>query len=159
MLNVNPLTMLLHLTLTAPGTDWAAEGLAEGHEDIVDGNPPFGRQRVPEYCFGFIRRTGFYITEAVADTVHMGVHADPGLAESQCYDEIGRFPADARKAEKRVQVIRDFSIIVIQKETADGKNGVRLAFVKSHRIDILPDFSGRQPQHGAGSLRLLKEPA
>jgi hypothetical protein len=149
--------MFLHSTPTAPGADGFAQGLSEGHEDVVDGNPPFGREFFPEGHFRGIRIFSVYVSETVGNPVHVGVHAYAGFPIPQRDDEVGCLAAHTGELEEFIQIIGNAAAVLVDEDTTYRSNVFCLCLIEADRIDEFLYFPGREFQHGPGRVGLGKE--
>ena len=120
---------------TAPGTDRFAQRLTECHEDVIDRDPPFGRKFLPQGHLRMIRCLRLNVTETVADTVDVRIHADTGFAVTQCQDKVRRFPAHAWKFQECIQIVRYFPSVSGEQNAAHFQQVLCLPLIESHRIE------------------------
>jgi hypothetical protein len=67
-----------------------ADVLAEWNQQIIKCDPVFGGKFLAQRLLALVRRLGLDIPPSIADPVHMDVHANAGLAVSDCHDQVGR---------------------------------------------------------------------
>jgi hypothetical protein len=80
--------------------------------------------------------------------VDVGVHADPGLAEAERDDEVGRLAADALQREQGVDVVRHAAVEALEQITTEPPDDARLRPVEADGIDQTLDGARGQRQHG-----------
>lgn len=132
--------------------------LTKGYQQIVDFDPVLAREYISQGPFSFIRRLCRNIAPAVADTVDMGINANPRLAETERHHQIGGLAPYPLEFQKLIDFIRDSIAILVHQALRDIEYLGRLVAVKTGRIDQAGDFFNRQVLHLAGRPGPFEQP-
>ena len=73
--------------------------LSKRDEQIVDVNPEFAWEKRTEFPLSLVRLSGHDHTQAVGDSVHMGVHADRWDSKAETKYEVCGLSSDSGKPE------------------------------------------------------------
>lgn len=142
----------------APRADGFAQRLAEGDEDVVDGNPPFFGEFLSESHLGLFGCFGLDVSQPVGDAVDVGVDADAEFVVSEGEDEVGCLPADAGEGEEFVQVVGDTAAVLFDEDATDAPYVFGFRFVEPDGIDELLYLFGSEFEDGLGCFGFFKKP-
>ncbi|VTR64050.1 hypothetical protein DESC_120142 [Desulfosarcina cetonica] len=141
---------LSHRAATAKGGDRSANHLAKGHQELVIADPVAFGQLLAQGHLGLVRRAGLHVADAVADTVHMGIHANGRNLEPLHEHQIGGLAAHAGQRGEGLQGVGHLSVVSVQQDPADLQQALGLGGIESHRVDPFLDRLRCQPEHGLG---------
>jgi len=135
-----------------------AKVLPVGNEQIIERDPMRRRQFPTECLFSFLRRLRPHVAPAIANPMHVDIHANAGLTIADRHHQVRRFPANPRQSDQFLDGVGNRSSIDVEKATANGMNGFGFRPVESDGIDRTFDLLEREGQHGGWLVCQLEQP-
>ena len=132
--------------------------LPVGNEQIVERDPMRRRQFPTERLFSFLRRLRPHVAPAIADPMHVDIHANAGLTIADRHHQVRCFPANPRQSDQFLDGVGNRSTIDVEKATANGMNGFGFRPVEPDGIDHAFDLLEREHQHGCWLVCQLEQP-
>lgn len=135
-----------------------AKVLPVGNEQIVERDPMRRRQFPTERLFSFLRRLRPHVAPAIANPMHVDIHANSGLTIADRHHQVRCFSANPRQSDQLLDGVGDYASIHVQQTTADGMNGFSFRPVEPDGIDHAFDLLEREGQHGGWLVCQLEQP-
>ena len=116
------------------------------------------RQFPAQRLLGFFRCLRLHVAPAIADPMHVDIHADTGLAIRDRHHQVRRFPADPRQSDQLLDGVGNCASIDVQQATANGMDRFGFRPVEPDGIDRAFDLPEWKDQHRGRLMRQREQP-